>query len=427
MAREKGMGNLQREKSGRWTARICIDGVRISRTTRTTDRVKAEKFLQRMLAPLGLGDRTLALAEVWREYEKSPNRRDLAASTLNAKRVIWMHFAEWMELNHPEITHLNYLTRVSIAEYLRVMRVNHSSGTYNNRVCVLREVCRVLAEQAGIEEDPWKGVRLLDDDSHTRREFTIDELQRVVASAERAKGSWRMLFLIGIYTGLRLGDCCCLHWREVDLARGIIQVLPRKVRKHRHGRPVTIPIHNELRLALTQLKGIEDGRDGYVMKDMSEWYLGQERWRVSVGLEKIFREARIVTSIQIEGRRTRTPDATFHSLRHTFVSLSANAGVPLPIVQSIVGHSSTAMTRHYYHENEMELRRAIATIPSLDEIRENGMGRKELPDGAPANRVRNSSLEQIAKRLEVLEDLKRDGLIKLSEYRNQRARILSDV
>ena len=28
MAREKGMGNLQQEKSGRWTMRVCINANR---------------------------------------------------------------------------------------------------------------------------------------------------------------------------------------------------------------------------------------------------------------------------------------------------------------------------------------------------------------------------------------------------------------
>ena len=73
----------------------------------------------------------------------------------------------------------------------------------------------------------------------------------------------------------------------------------------------------------------------------------------------------VVTSIKIEGRRHKTPEATFHSLRHTFVSFAANAGVPLHIVQSIVGHESTAMTRHYYHENHAALKRAVAGILTL--------------------------------------------------------------
>ena len=90
------------------------------------------------------------------------------------------------------------------------------------------------------------------------------------------------------------------------------------------------------------------------------------RWRISQGIAKIFNAANIVTSIQLEGRHSKTPEATFHSLRHTFVSLAANAGVPLHIVQSIVGHESTAMTRHYYHENVDSLRMAVNAIPALE-------------------------------------------------------------
>ena len=70
-------------------------------------------------------------------------------------------------------------------------------------------------------------------------------------------------------------------------------------------------------------------------------------------------------SVKIGGRRNKTPEATFHSLRHTFVSFAANAGVPLHVVQSIVGHESTAMTRHYYHENLAALKNAVSAIPSL--------------------------------------------------------------
>ena len=67
MAREKGMGNLQLEKSGRWTMRVGIGGKRYCRSTRTKDRDQAERVLQRFLAPFGLGINRLPLADVWLE------------------------------------------------------------------------------------------------------------------------------------------------------------------------------------------------------------------------------------------------------------------------------------------------------------------------------------------------------------------------
>lgn len=427
MAREKGMGNLQKEKSGRWTMRVCIKGKRYSRTTRTTDREKAERFLQRFLAPFGLGEHRLPLAEVWNEYIKSPNRNELATSTLHAKRNVWMHFAKWMEHNYLPVEDLAGVTPDAIAEYLASLRANLCGSSYNNRVCVLREIFRVLADKAGLDEDPWYGVRLRPDDSHSRRELTTEELRRLLKAAKeygvrsaecgekcgvrrevrrevrsgegemstqhpalstQRTNEWHTLFLIGIYTGLRLGDCCKLDWSQINIAQSVIQLMPQKTRRH-HGRIVTIPIHPALGQALLaqgeelKMKNEKSNEvdatsensslithhsslycSGPVLPSISEWYR-TSKWRVSGGLGEIFKAAYITTSIKIEGRRHKTPEATFHSLRHTFVSFAANAGVPLHIVQSIVGHESTAMTRHYYHENIDALKSAVAAIPTL--------------------------------------------------------------
>ena len=443
--------------------RVCIGGKRYCRSTRTKDKAKAERFLQRFLAPLGLGERRLPLADVWLEYVKSPNRNELSSATMKSKRLIWMHFAKWMEHNHLEVSDLAGVTSEAIAEYLACLRVDHSATTYNGRVCVLREIFHVLANKAGIEEDPWEGVRLRPDDAHSRRELTIEELGRLLEAAKKVSGTrrqrragcpsphlptgetpvapgeqsnnqtieqsnnspnWHTLFLIGIYTGLRLGDCCKLDWSSVNLEQGVIQLIPSKTRRHAHGHPVTIPIHPVLRKALEEAQNrgrdvlvasekrvttanerLECGAEavgnfcsdaartsrprvsgpeavgnfcsdaartsrprvnGPVLPEIAEGYR-RSRWWVSHEISAIFKAANIETSVKLEGRRTRTPEATLHSLRHTFVSLAANAGVPLHIVQSIVGHESTAMTRHYYHESAEALRQAVAAIPDFGE------------------------------------------------------------
>ena len=363
MAREKGMGNLQREKSGRWTMRVGIKGVRYCRSTRTKDRDKAERFLQRFLAPFGLGEHRLPLADVWLEYVKSPNRNELANATLNAKRIVWMQFAKWMEHSYLAVDDLAGVTADMIAEYLVCLRTEVCASTYNARVCVLREIFHVLAKKAGIEEDPWEEVRLRPEDSHSRRELTMDELKRLLAVAQKTGKEWHTLFLIGIYTGLRLGDCCRLDWSQINLKEEVIQLVPKKTRRH-HQRMVTIPIHPALGAALLSGQQADSKLSGPVLPRIEELY-GKAQWQVSHELSRIFKSAKIQTSVRLEGRSRRTPEATFHSLRHTFVSFAANAGVPLHIVQSIVGHESTAMTRHYYHENLAALKSAVSAIPVL--------------------------------------------------------------
>lgn len=476
MAREKGAGNLQREKSGRWTVRVGIGGKRFSRSARTKDKAKAEAFLNRFLAPFGLGDKTIPLAEVWREYEKSPNRKEQADSTMNAKRVVWMRFAEWIEDNHIEITQLKQLSHEAVAEYLRVFRIGHTASTYNNHVCVLREICRVVADKAGVVEDPWANVLLLPDDSHTRREFSIEELKRIMDAATRQGVEWRLLFALGMYTGLRLGDCCRLEWASVNLVRKVIQVIPSKTKKYARGRPVTIPIHPSLLAELLERRSpfgdtqdcetstdssravaskvnvvdtsnqskspaygdshmrsndISSRRNNHVLPQMAAWY-STCHWKIDQGLKAILSDAGIAASVKLEGRRSATPDATFHSLRHTFVSFSANAGVPLPVVASIVGHSSTAMTRHYYHENEDALRAAVNSIPSLEEIGkrregrgmdgDEGWGMNDEKDRSPEHRV---TILTPAQRLKRIDKYFAKGMITQEEYASQRAVIIA--
>lgn len=136
-----------------------------------------------------------------------------------------------------------------IAEYLACLRVDLCASSYNGRVCILREIFYTLAEKADLQEDPWFGVRLRPDDSHSRRELTEVELSRLLMAAKKAGGEWHKLFLIGIYTGLRLGDCCRLDWSQIGIAQGVIQLVPKKTQRH-HQRIVTIPVHPALGEAL---------------------------------------------------------------------------------------------------------------------------------------------------------------------------------
>jgi integrase len=74
----------------------------------------------------------------------------------------------------------------------------------------------------------------------------------------------------------------------------------------------------------------------------------------------------------IEGKITRhtaegraNSSLSFHSLRHSFNSAMANAGVSQEIRQKLTGHASAEMNRRYTHHELAPLRAAISAIPNV--------------------------------------------------------------
>jgi integrase len=64
-----------------------------------------------------------------------------------------------------------------------------------------------------------------------------------------------------------------------------------------------------------------------------------------------------------QGRTVRS--LTFHSLRHSFNSAMANAGVSQEIRMKLTGHTSVEMNKGYTHLELEPLRTAISAIPGV--------------------------------------------------------------
>jgi integrase len=70
-----------------------------------------------------------------------------------------------------------------------------------------------------------------------------------------------------------------------------------------------------------------------------------------------------VTRHTKEGRANKS--LSFHSLRHSFNSGMANAGVSQEVRQRLTGHASPEMNKVYTHHELEPLRAAIGTLPSI--------------------------------------------------------------
>jgi integrase len=305
---------------------------------------------------------TLALTQAWSAFKSSTNRRDCGKASLRMYEIKWQMFVDWMKKNHPNKLLLRDVDSVIASEYLESM--NHgkyASGTYNFHLFVLRMIFRTLKREAKLTENVWMEAKLKTSVTHSRRELTIDELKKICGSAQ---GEMKLLFAIGLYTGLRLGDAVTLRWSETDLRRRMIRRIPNKLAR-RGGKPVVIPIHPDLCLMLADVPA--NGRGEYVLPEMASLYISPSPSRVSAIIQKHLIDCGIKTHGVRENGCRPVVEVGFHSLRHSFVSLSREAGAPLSVVESIVGHHSPAMTQHYTHTSELAARNAVALLPSMSD------------------------------------------------------------
>ena len=120
---------------------------------------------------------------------------------------------------------------------------------------LLTLVFRVLKHKAKLKDNPWEEIQRKRVVSHSRRELTIEELRNICQSAN---GELRTLLALGVYSGLRLGDCATLRWAEVDLTRGMIRRIPNKTAR-RNPKPVIVPVHPILRELLSATSAGERG------------------------------------------------------------------------------------------------------------------------------------------------------------------------
>jgi integrase len=303
----------------------------------------------------------LSIGQTWSEFLASPNRPDSGKSTLRQYEFQWQAFADWMQEKHADAPTLREVTKEIAEKY--ASSLNHgrfSPSTYNKHLNLLTLVFRVVKHKAKLTGNPWEEIQRKRLVTNSRRELTIEELRKV---CQTAKGELQTLLAVGLYTGLRLGDCATLQWGEVDLVRGIIRRVPNKTAR-RNPKPVLVPIHSALRDMLAATP--PDHRHDYVLPETAALY-NHRTDMVTDLIQRHFKTCGITLhkpGTGTEGKRA-VIEVGFHSLRHSFVSMCRESNAPLAVVESIVGHSNPSMTRHYSHVGELAAGRAVALLADV--------------------------------------------------------------
>jgi integrase len=220
------------------------------------------------------------------------------------------------------------------------------------------------AVRAGLTTvNPATRVKVLKQKETTRRAFTLAELKTLVA---KAKGEWRGLVIFAIYMGQRLGDLARLTWRQVDMENNEIRLVTGKT-----GRRMSFPLVKPLAEYLSTLDAPDDPDAPLFPKAHAAVGKAGRVVTLSNQFHDLMVEAGLVPARTHEskgkGRNAKRVGAkiSFHSLRHSAVTMLKAAGVSDALAREIIGHDSEVVSRGYTHLNTDDVAKAINKLPDV--------------------------------------------------------------
>jgi integrase len=200
-------------------------------------------------------------------------------------------------------------------------------------------------------------------DSVQRKPFTVDEINQILKKCPSRE--WKVVLLLGVYCGMRLGDASKRKIRDFDFEQATVTFIPEK--KSKQGREVILPIHPSLlREIKIAMKDKKQSTEAWLTPILAKTPMGG-----NTGLSNVFigimADANIDRGESLEGTgRGRTRFArSFHSTRHTAATWLANEGVQEDLRMLITDQESREVAKRYTHHSVELLRAAVAKMPTI--------------------------------------------------------------
>jgi integrase len=372
-------------KSRFWIAQFTDHtGRRRNRSTKTTDRRKAEKLAEHYEAAYARKRTARQIREVISSaYEEisgeqlvNKSFRSFSQSWLAAKRneVAEATLKFYAKAADKFLAHLGPLadadlgeiTREHILDFRNREAETFAPKTVNHDLKAVKMLFLSAKRDGLIADNPAEDVKTVSQrgEKRTRRPFSLAELRAVLSVADE---EWKSMILFGLYTGGRLSDVATLTWQNVDLPAKELRFIARKT-----GKIIILPLDGPLAAHVEALPAADSDNAplhprafGIVERQRKTGHLSNQfaDLLAQAGLKK--KQPHRKTLRREDGRCRAQADISFHSLRHTAVTLLKEAGIPQAVVMELVGHDNQEMSQHYTRVGHPALAGAARAFPDL--------------------------------------------------------------
>lgn len=244
-----------------------------------------------------------------------------------------------------------YITKITplLVERFITKRVNDGvkKSTINRDLSCLKKMFNKAIDWNYVNENPLKKVKMFSEKDSVRDRILSEEEEAQLL--KKSSEHLRLIIVIALNTGMRLGEILNLQWNQVDLRNRRI-----RVEKTKSGSSRSIPINDVLLEELQILRS----RDGQTPCLFANSNTGKPLTTTK-------------TAFNAACRRSGIKGLWFHDLRRTFAQRLLQNGVDIITVQNLLGHHSVVVTERYLHTNEDTMRRAV-------ELLENGKNSDSL-------------------------------------------------
>lgn len=363
-----------------WTACfIDRDGKRKKRSTKETNRRKAEKLAEQFEVAARKRRTFTQVRSVLQDLHRDITGEELKSVSVKEHVQNWLaekkdetkpatllvystfttKFLEFLgERANQEI---GLVTRGDLIAYRKVLASNLSSTSTNQNIKCLRMMFKMARRDGLVVENPAEFVdRVKDKGGYERRPFTMEEIKAALAAADV---EWRSMILFGLYTGQRLSDIASFTWSQIDLANREIKFQTAKTGR-KMTLPMALPLVRHLKSATEQTGPVHPRAFKTLGKNYKTSTLSNQFANIlaDAGLRERVRHDK-----QRSGRRGSKIGAqlSFHCLRHTAVTMLKEAGIPAAVVMEMIGHDSLEMSEHYTHVGRDALLKAAEALPDL--------------------------------------------------------------